>query len=248
MFNLTMLTTSIVIFYSYGNLTDITNNVFIGLFTLITLLNFIFYYIYPPYFLRFHFSFNPEPLKFNHYFLHILNIILSIIFMGILTDYPWVPFIPQAFLLLYTLIVKPYNYRTENYRSAFNMFIMCVITSMRVFFFYASDKIINSENSNIYPMVIEGLLLLGIIWAYYSVLKDIICEYILHKNNKNIPYDLYEEEETIRKLQKEILDSNKFRNSTVLKSLLPKNYESTESYREKSKYIPSKMFMKKKKL
>ena len=101
---------------------------------------------------------------------------------------------------------------------------MGAITSMRVFFFYADDGIMNSEDSNIYPIVIEGLLLLGLLWAYYSVLKDMIYEYILLKNNKNIPYDLYEEEETIRKLQKEILDSNNFKNSMVMKSLLPKNY------------------------
>ena len=73
------------------------------------------------------------------------------------------------------------------------MLIMCAITSMRVFFFYASDDIMISEDRNIYPFVIEGFLLLGLIWAYYSVLKDMIYKYILNKNNRNTSYDLYEE-------------------------------------------------------
>ena len=194
MFNLTLFTTSTLIFYSHGNVTDIASNVLVGVFFLITLLSFLFYFCYPSYFLRFHYSFHPETLKFNHYFFHILNIVLSLVLTSTLLDYPWAAAIPQVLLFLYTLIQKPYNYSSENYRSAFNLFTMCVITSMRIFFFYITDKILSDERTNIYPIVVEGLLFLGIVWAYYSVLKDMIIEYILKKNNKNIPYDLYEEQ------------------------------------------------------
>ena len=138
MFNLTYLTACLVIFYTYGTMTDIASQVMAALFSTITIIHFILLFRNPANFVRFYYSFTSDPLSFYHYFFHILNIILSVIFICFIPEQPWVPLLPQIFLLIYTLKKKPYNYTSENYRSAFNLFIMCLITSMRMYYFYVN--------------------------------------------------------------------------------------------------------------
>ena len=108
MFNLTYLTFCLVVFYSYGNLTDVTSHVTAVIPLIFTLIIFIWFFIRPENFYRFRLSFRTTTLTFYHYYLHIICIVSSILLLVLLSDYPWAPFIPQLLLLVYTLINRPY--------------------------------------------------------------------------------------------------------------------------------------------
>ena len=131
-FNLTFLTACSAIFYMYGNISDILSLVLSILGILFTISTFIGFAVFPGYSLRFRFSFRLTTLAVSHYFFHIICIISTVLFILLLTDSPWVPFIPQGLMLIYTLIYQPYQKKSENFRSAFNYLIMCLITSISV--------------------------------------------------------------------------------------------------------------------
>ena len=136
MFNLTYLTTCVMIYYSYGILSDIGSEILIGLFSAMTIGTFIYFGIAPENFYRFRFSFRETTITFYHYFLHALCIISSILLLGLLPNYSWAPFTPQGLMLFYTLFMHPYKKTQDNIRSAFNILVMCVATSLRVYAFY----------------------------------------------------------------------------------------------------------------
>ena len=204
MFNLTYLTACLTLYYSYGTLTDVASQVMAAIFLAVTIIHLILFYTNPANFLRFYYSFNLEVIAYYHYFFHILNIVLSVVFISTIPEQPWVPLLPQLFLLIWTLWKKPYNfnYNSENYRSAFNLLIMCLITSMRMYYYYVGSEVLQNWSSYVYPAVVQTFILAGLIWAYYSVFKDIFYKHLLKKNNKNLTYDLFKDEETVLKLQK----------------------------------------------
>ena len=110
MFNLTYLTACLTIFYSYGTMTDIASQVMAAVFLMITIIHFFLLFRNPSTFVRFYYSFAPNPITFYHYFFHIFNIVLSVVLTSLVPDQPWIPLLPQIFMIIYTLKKKPYNY------------------------------------------------------------------------------------------------------------------------------------------
>ena len=105
----------------------------------------------------------------------------------------WAPLVPQGGLLLYTIIRRPYKKLSESIRSGVNLLVMCGISSMRVYFFYA-DSEIKREFTNYYVClgILMGLLMI-IIWAYVVVIKDFVEKYYLEqKRKKDIVFNLFE--------------------------------------------------------
>ena len=139
-FNLTFLTACSAIFYMYGNMSDILSLVLSILGIFFTISTFIGFAIFPGYSLRFRFSFRFSTLAFMHYFFHIICIVSTVLLILLLTDLPWVPFIPQGLMLIYALIYQPYQMKSENFRSAFNYLIMCLITSIRLYFWLIDES------------------------------------------------------------------------------------------------------------
>ena len=176
LFNLTYLTVCSIIFYRYGDLSDIISELVAGCSLLITALIFFWFFLSPESFLRFRLSFRPPELRFFHYFLHVLCILLSITLVAFV-EYLWAPLIPQGTLLLYTLIARPYELLVENIRSSMNLLVMCGISGFRVY-----DQYIESRRDMLTFYLIlgmEGALLVIIVWAYVSVIKDYVNEYYL---------------------------------------------------------------------
>ena len=134
MFNLTFLVTCMAIFYSWGTLTDVASEVLIGFGIAITVGTFIYFLINPVDFYRFRLSFNATCITFNHYFFHAACILLSVLLVSLVTGAAWAPFIPQGLMLLYTLAMRPYQFLSDNLRSAFNYLVMCAITSMGFYY------------------------------------------------------------------------------------------------------------------
>ena len=207
MFNLTFLVTCMAIFYSWGTLTDVASEVLIGFGIAITVGTFIYFLINPVDFYRFRLSFNATCITFNHYFFHATCIVLSVLLVSLPTGAAWAPFIPQGLMLLYTLVMKPYQFVSENLRSAFNYLVMCAITSMG--FYYSLSSEIEREFSNfIYPAAIQGALFLAIVWAYVVVIKDFLLKWKLIKDKKrNLVFSYFDEQETIRKVEQIVLNS-----------------------------------------
>ena len=140
MFNLTYLTLCSFIYYSYGNLDNLSSQILSALSLATTIATFIGVIILPEYAGRFRFSFRHHQLAFHHYFFHIACIVSTILLISFFPDYSWVAFIPQVLMLVYTIIFRPYKKLSENVRSAFNYTIMCVITSMRVYFSFINEN------------------------------------------------------------------------------------------------------------
>lgn len=154
MFNLSYLVACSVTFYIYGNQEDIGSFILSAFLLLNSLITIVIFIKFNVYFQRFRYTFRPSSLTFLHYIFHIQCIVLSIVMMIVLKDYPWVPFVPQIILFIYTIVNKPYNYLQENIRSCFNLLVMMAVTSMIVFGFYIDDVTYTSMNSYIYPMII----------------------------------------------------------------------------------------------
>ena len=139
-FNLTFLTSCSTIFYLYGNLSDTVSLVLSATGLLFTLSTFIGFVLLPGYAGRFRFSFKSAQPALIHYVFHIICIITTVLFLVFLNDFPWVPFIPQGLMLIYTLVYQPYRRKSENFRSAFNYLTTCIITSMRIYFWLVDEE------------------------------------------------------------------------------------------------------------
>ena len=149
----------------------------------------IFYIRSPSDFKRFYLSFQLYITYYYHAGVYIIYLTVMILFTTLLNMHPWTPFIPQIFIFLYTIIKKPYIDKMDNYRSAFNIFIMAVITSMGTFYFYVEETD-PTWRVFVYPGVIELLIFIAIVWAYFITIKDIV--YIsLDKRPENLSYEYY---------------------------------------------------------
>lgn len=76
-------------------------------------------------------------LTFYHYFTYILTLILStvpLIYTPILNS---LSAIPLFLLMIYTLIKRPYFECQENYRSAYNLFVMSIGSGLKTWFEYS---------------------------------------------------------------------------------------------------------------
>ena len=224
MFNLTYLTTCLAIYYKYGDLSNVSSEILAGLSLGITLATFIGFVALPGFAGRFRFSFKIHSVAFWHYFFHIGCIVSTILFLLFFPNFPWIRFIPQVLMIIFTLAFQPYKKLSENIRSAFYYLFMCAVTSMRVYFSFLQEDEFQTWESYSYPGIIEFLLIVGIIWAFIAVIYDIIYEkYIRKKKERNLAYELFDEEQTIRKLEKNILESDLCQAKNILNSFRPHN-------------------------
>ena len=110
MANLTYLMYCASVYYVYGgDLSETISQAIAISSILITLFNFIGLACYSAFYGRFRMSFNRKPLAFRHYFFHIVVIVLSVLFVCMLPSLVWLPFIPQCFMVIFTLTSKPYK-------------------------------------------------------------------------------------------------------------------------------------------
>lgn len=91
------------------------------------------YYFDPILFGQFRFSFHRKFVAINHYLIHIFFTILTVTLIITLPEYAWAPAAPCVLMLLFTLIYKPYIETKQNYRSAFNIFVMCCFIGIRIY-------------------------------------------------------------------------------------------------------------------
>ena len=108
MVNLTYFAACSSIFFKFGLLNHIPSLLVFGLQTLILLFTFIKFYFDPYFFNYFRFSFKPTSLAMNHYFLHILNLLLIVLLLSLL-EITWAPLIPVTLMFIYTLAYRPYK-------------------------------------------------------------------------------------------------------------------------------------------
>ena len=135
MFNLTYFVACSVLFFKIGTK---SNPLSLLLFSIQAgiLIYLIIKFIFHPYnFKYFWNSFYPKKQAMNHYLIYISVIILSVISLGTITQ-SFVALIPYVFMFIYTLIYKPYKDPKDNNRSAFNMFVTCLLISFKVYIQY----------------------------------------------------------------------------------------------------------------
>ena len=109
MFNFTYVTTCTAIYYYYGDILNISSEVLAALALTITISTFIGFIALPGFAGRFRFSFRVHNVAFFHYFFHIGCIISTILLILFLPEYPWVPFIPEVIMIIYTIAFRPYK-------------------------------------------------------------------------------------------------------------------------------------------
>ena len=72
---------------------------------------------------------------------------------------------------------------------------MCLITSMKVFYFYSEDEIKSEWQNYYYPGAVEVCLFFIILWAYVVVIKDFVDKYYLDQKKKdNLVFNLFDEQ------------------------------------------------------
>lgn len=190
---------------------------------------FIYFAIDPGDFYRFRLSFKPTCITFNHYFFHLFSIVISVLLLALVLDVPWAPFIPQGLMFLYTLIRRPYEFMSDNLRSAFNYLTVCLITSMNIYYFYIGEEIKREMKNYIYPGAVELCLFIAVVWAYVVVIKDFVQKYYLNKEKKkNLAFDFFDEQETIRKVEKLVLNSPMYRPNTITDSFVINKMETSD--------------------
>jgi hypothetical protein len=141
---------------------------------------------------------NPDPFGFFRYsFTHEKclaewHYCLQIVFLPLavaLLSVPGMPFlsaVPCVLMLVYTLLRKPYKKNKDNYRSAFNLLVMCCLVGMKSFIFYWPEE--NKREMPVYLMLLGCLglvfvvLLLGIVFAIHDYYTDLNAEEEARKN------------------------------------------------------------------
>ena len=216
MFNLTFLVACLAIYYQWGNLADVTSEAVAAVTMFVTVSVLVYFFINPVDFYRFRLSFKAGCLTFNHYYFHALCILLSVLFLALLPQLPYLPFIPQALMLLYTIIMRPYQFFAENVRSAFNYLVMLAITGMGFYYWFMGAEIKREFNNFIYAMAVEGALTAVVVWAWVVVIKDFVNKYYLsQKKKKDLVFYYFDEQETIRKVEQIVLRSSMYQPADV---------------------------------
>lgn len=108
MFNLTYFVACFVIFFKYGNKTDIASLVIISIKSAMFIYMILKFICTPYNFKYFWNSFKLRKLAMNHYVIYAFLIISSVGLLGIAQN-SWAPLIPYIIMMLYTLAYKPYK-------------------------------------------------------------------------------------------------------------------------------------------
>ena len=135
-------------------------------------------------------------------------------------------------MIIFTLVYKPYKEFSENLRSAYNYFCMLIITSMLLYYSLIDADSKKGVKSAIYPLAVEIVLIVGVIWAYVEVIKDIYQNRCKDKDSKKkLAYQMFDDEIFLKKYQNHLIKSDLFVNRNLLKSFEPVN----DSRRKKEK-------------
>lgn len=81
-------------------------------------------------------SFKTRRLTLKHCFIcfiHIVCLTVSIALLTAIPIYTYLPIVPLGIQLLYTILVRPYQTIKGNFRSAFNLTVMCMFIGFGVF-------------------------------------------------------------------------------------------------------------------
>ena len=98
---------------------------------------------------------------------------------------------------------------------------------MMVFYYYDGNNMNREWRNYIYPGAIEVALFLAIFWAYFSIIHDFVDQYFLEqKRKKNLAFEYFNEQETIRKVERMVLNNGLFRPADILNSFVLREDES----------------------
>jgi hypothetical protein len=67
-----------------------------------------------------------------HYLIYILLIVSSVTLLEVV-PYSWSAIIPYSFMIVYTLVYRPYKELRDNIRSAFNMLVICIFIGFKTY-------------------------------------------------------------------------------------------------------------------
>ena len=82
-------------------------------------------------------------------------LIANTLLIGLLSNIFWAPIISSGFLLLYTIILRPYLDRSDNYRAVLTLLAMTYVSALRFVIEYFNF----SETSlNLLLLVLLGLI------------------------------------------------------------------------------------------
>ena len=87
---------------------------------------------------------------------------------------------------------------------------------MKIFNYFTDDS---DRRDFIYPFVLQIGFLLGIVFAYIVIIRDIVKKIL--KKKKRIAYEMCGEDETIKKLNEDVVNSNVLKANNMLVSLSP---------------------------
>lgn len=120
-----------VFFFKYGDYKDIKNISILAVTFFLILLTIIYFYKDPSEFDFFWYSFHKEKIRSHHFFIYLFVLISASLLMILLPKLNFLAILPLLLLIFFTIIVKPYMNRKENYRSCFNLFIMCCFIGLK---------------------------------------------------------------------------------------------------------------------
>lgn len=100
---------------------------------------------------------------------------------------------------------------------------------MKIFNYFTDDS---DRRDFIYPFVLQIGFLLGIVFAYIVIIRDIVKKIL--KKKKRIAYEMCGEDETIKKLNEVVVNSNALKAKNMLVSLSPSSISEED---KKGKYI-----------
>lgn len=173
MLNLIYFTFTSALFFKYGIKTNIPSLVIFSITSIIIVAVLLKFYFDPYQFGYFRFSFRCAYLAINHWNLHIIvSIALPLLMILLPIKYSWMAGISCVFLLLFTIIYRPYIRFAENLRSVFNLLVMCSFIGFRFFTQNLSFTNLNSISTYIFLFVIVAVglslvLIIGLISSIY---------------------------------------------------------------------------------
>ena len=132
MTTLQILCSSSLIFFKFGDMNSTPSFILFSFVYALNLFVFIKFYLTSGSFGRFRFSFRKDiAFFFKHYFIFTFIIVSNVLLMGLLTDIIWAPIIPSGLLFVYTIITRPYEEKSDNFRAVLTLLAMVYVSTLR---------------------------------------------------------------------------------------------------------------------
>lgn len=159
------------VFFKYSATYSSESVAIFAVTTSLIVLTILLFYKQPMEFDYFRTSFDKQSqLALIHYHFYFLLLISIVTVLVLLPSFSAAAAIPIFILFIYTLFKRPYEKQKENYRAAFNLFVMCVFAGFKIYIENCSKSVRNSTLTFVFILLCILLLVAVVLYAWATMI------------------------------------------------------------------------------